>query len=272
MIVNGKREPIGGWGREHVEPAPAAPAAPRPTGHRLVRVGLLTVTGVFLVMAAWELTLLVPLMKDAVGWGAHSDFGFYRSIGERWLATGQYYLPEQLVGPYPFVNDTVVLYPPIALYLFVPFVFLPGFLWTLIPASVVVYALNRWRPAMWTWPFLAFAVFWHEDLNDVLQGSNVWFVGAVAGGLLWGWPSMLIFLKPGWLPFAVLGIWKRGWWVGLAVVVLLSLPMLPLWFDYVKALGNLQGISWYKSWGVWPMMVAPLVAWLGRTRYRETGC
>jgi hypothetical protein len=81
---------------------------------------------------------------------------------------------------------------------------------------------------MWTWPFLAFAVFWHEDLNDVLQGSNVWYIGAAAGGLLWGWPSMLFFFKPAWLPFIVLGMWKRGWWLGLVVVTLMSLPLLPL--------------------------------------------
>jgi hypothetical protein len=110
----------------------------RSTRERAIRIALLTTTGFFLVAAAWELPLLIPLMTDAVGWGPHSDFGFYRSVGETWVNTGQFYLPEQLAGPYQFVDNVPVLYPPLALYMFVPFALgVPGPVWTLIPASVV---------------------------------------------------------------------------------------------------------------------------------------
>ena len=77
------------------------------------RIVALTLTGVLLVVFAWELAYLFPYIasQDAVG----TDHTFYREVGQRWLDTGVYYLPHQLAGPYQVQADVDVLYPPLAL-------------------------------------------------------------------------------------------------------------------------------------------------------------
>ena len=57
-------------------------------------------------------------------------------ITRNWVDTGEFYLPHQLAGPYQVQTLVDVLYPPIALYLFVPFLVLPAVLWWAIPMSV----------------------------------------------------------------------------------------------------------------------------------------
>src|SRR4249919_2944324 len=48
------------------------------------------------------------------------DFRLYQDATARWLASGQFYEPYQLAGPYP-ISAGDILYPPVALWLFVPF-------------------------------------------------------------------------------------------------------------------------------------------------------
>ena len=238
--------------------------APGSTGIRWVAQRV--ATGVLLVMATWELPPLVQAMAGRIGWASGSDFAVYRSIAQRWLDTGTYYLPEQLAGPYQIVLNRDVLYPPTALYLFVPFIWLPAVLWWAAPLGILGYAFWRWRPVAWTWPLLAFGLFWPRTQGALLLGNtDLWIAAAVAGGFLWGWPAMLVALKPTFLPLALAGAPRRPWWAGWALLALVSLPMLPLWADYLVTLRN-SGIPWTYSLASVVLPILPLVAWAGRQR------
>jgi hypothetical protein len=230
------------------------------------RVALLTVTGVFLVGAAWEVPIMLGLINTP------PDADFYREAGQRWLSTGSFYLPGQLTGPYTIVLNRDVLYPPIALILFVPFALgLPAPLFWAIPLGVAAYAGWRWRPAMWTWPLLAAILFWKQTLAVLLLGnSDLWIATAIAGGLLWGWPAVFVVLKPPFGLLALVGVRHRSWWIAAALMGALSLAMLPLWLDYLATLHN-SGVPWLYSLGGIPIALAPLIAWAGRTPLRNPG-
>jgi len=216
--------------------------------------------GVLLVIAAWEWLQPQAPGSPVVG----QDFAFYRDVAQRWLATGAYYLPDQLTGPHQLALMRDVLYPPTALYLFVPFLWLPAFLWWAIPLGLLAYAFWRWRPAAWTWPLLAFGLFWPRTQGMLLFGNtDMWAAAAVAGGFMWGWPAALVTVKPIFLPFALAGAPRRAWWVGWAVCALASLLFLPLWFDYLVTLRN-AGIPWTYSLANVVLPLMPVVAWAGR--------
>jgi hypothetical protein len=95
----------------------------------------------------------------------------------------------------------------------------------------------------------------------------MWVAAIVAVGLRHPWASAFVLLKPTFAPFALIGIRRRSWWVGLAALVAVSLPMLPLWFDYLSAMQN--------NVGEWPpgfvysipdylLVLVPVVAWVAR--------
>jgi len=227
-----------------------------------VRTAILVVTGVILVIAAWEAIFLWRYVGDQHALG--TDFVFYRGIGQRWLDTGTFYLPRQLAGPYVVAADMDVLYPPIALLLFVPFVFLPWPAWWLIPVGGVAWAVLWWRPAPWTWPILAFLVAWPPQLANIFYGnSDTWIIAAIAGGLAIGWPGVFVLLKPSLAPFALAGIRRRSWWVAALLLGLISLAMLPLWLDFPVAIRNSDVGATYSLQDLPPMFI-PVVAWLGR--------
>ena len=66
------------------------------------------------------------------------DFVLYRDAAARWLAGGPYFEPYQLTGPYPITAGDV-LYPPVALWLFVPFTILPAVPWWVVPIGVTAW-------------------------------------------------------------------------------------------------------------------------------------
>ena len=224
--------------------------------------------GVFLVAAAWEVPLTV---RDAnrLGELAGQDFAFYRDVAQRWLETGGFYLPGQLAGTYQIALMQDVLYPPNALYLFVPFVWLPAVLWWAIPLGILGYAFWRWRPAPWTWPLLAFGAFWPRTQGSLMFGNtDMWMAAAVAGGFLWGWPAALVMLKPTYLLLALAGAPRRLWWAGWGLLAVVSLPLLPLWADYLVTLRN-SGIPWSYSLANTVLPLMPVVAWTGRNRHQQ---
>jgi hypothetical protein len=96
----------------------------------------------------------------------------------------------------------------------------------------------------------------------------MWLVAAVAGGLVWGWPGILVLIKPFLAPFALIGARKRAWWVGLAVAAALSVPLAASWIDYPTVITNARGIL-YEPLGYVPMLMVPIVAWIGRDRARS---
>jgi hypothetical protein len=91
------------------------------------------------------------LMRGEIGY----DATFYAMLGRHFLETGQAYFPSQS-SPYEAVG-MVNVYPPTALYLFVPASFTPLPLWWIIPLAVIGWSLYRLRPAWWAWPLMALA-------------------------------------------------------------------------------------------------------------------
>ena len=229
---------------------------------RVTRIAILTATGVLLVFAAWEFSFLWPYIgtQDAIG----TDHTFYVSIARRWLDTGQFYLPHQLVGPYVVRPDVDVLYPPISLLLFVPFVWLPYPLWWIVPGVVVGAVIWRLQPAPWTWPLLAFLVAWPRGISNVVYGnSDMWVAAAVSGGVLLGWPAVFVVIKPSVGFFALIGIRRRSWWIAAGFLAIVSLAMLDVWRQFLVAIAN-SDVRWWYSLEDMPPLFIPVIAWLGR--------
>ena len=221
-------------------------------------------TGVLLILAA---ILLVAIYRGAeirgeIGW----DAALYAHIGSHFLATGELYFPHQF-EPYHAV-DTVNLYPPTALYLFVPASFAPRILWWLVPLTIIAVSLRRLRPAWWSWPIMAAACVWPLHAPDVpvalVYGNTLmWTIAAMfaaasfRSGLAWA-----VLLKPTHMFMAL--PWATRSWRGLAVMVALSAVLLPLWFDWLAAMGNLTGAGgWFA---LSPAFAIPAIAWAARRR------
>ena len=196
------------------------------------------------------------------------DFVLYRDVAARWLTGGPYFEAYQLAGPYD-IRAGDVLYPPVGLLLFVPFAVLPAAvawpLWWGIPLAATAWAVSRLRPRPAVWPLLALCVVWPTTLLKTWTGNPaIWCVAALALGTLWYWPSVIVLLKPSLAPIALFGANRRRWWVALAVFVLLCLPFGSLWLDWVASVVNSRGGGPLYSTLEIPMLLLPLVAWLGR--------
>ena len=219
----------------------------------------MALTGVLLILAA---VLFVAIYRGAeirgeVGW----DAALYAQIGSHFLSTGQLYFPHQF-EPY-IAAHTVNLYPPTALYLFVPASFAPRILWWLVPLTIIVVSLARLRPAWWSWPIMAAACVWPLHAPDVpvalVYGNTLmWTMAAMfaaasfRSGLAWA-----VLLKPTHMFMAL--PWAIRSWRGLAVMVALSAVMLPLWFDWLAAMGNLSGAGGWVALS--PALAIPAIAW-----------
>jgi hypothetical protein len=223
------------------------------------RVGLLLVAPILGVGVAF-------LVGGAFMFAAHGgeDLATYLRHTSDWAAGRSFYSPRQLEGPY-LLQAGDSLYPPTAALLFLPFLAVPTLLWWAIPAIVVADALRRWRPAPWTWPILTLCLVYPRTLSLIIYGNpSMWITAGVASGLLWGWPAVFVALKPTLAPFALIGCRHRSWWIAGAGLAVLSLLFVPGWIQYAHALQNLRGQEWTYSLGDIPMVILPVVAWVGR--------
>lgn len=194
------------------------------------------------------------------------DYRYYLMVAQRWLDTGIYYTDRQLDGP--FVVQTLVdnLYPPHALYLFVPLLYLPWPLWWGIPLGIVAYVVWWCRPPVWSWPILALCVMFPKTINQVIYGNtDMWIAAFIAAGVRWAWPAVLVTIKPSLVIFAVIGIRSRAWWIAAIVLAVLSLPLLGLWLQYPTVMLN-STAQWYYSFGNLPFFILPVLAWLVSSR------
>ena len=96
----------------------------------------------------------------------------------------------------------------------------------------------------------------------------MWALAGVAAGLRWGWPAVILFLKPTLAPFALVGVRKPSFWVAGAAMLVVALVMMPLWLDYFTAIRNLR-IPWDYSLVSIPPMFIPIVAWAAATSATE---
>lgn len=207
--------------------------------------------------------LILPEVMNQ--WG--EDYGFFRDVAQRWVETGAFYNPHQLAGPYEAATAVDVLYPPIALYLFVPFVWLPAPLWWLIPIGIVAWHVIDARPAWWAYPVIALLLWFPRSESMVIWGSTgMWVAALVALALRFPVFGSWVLFKPTFAPFALVGIRHRAWWIGLGILALASVVMLPLWFDYVRAMTNNVGPwpgSVLYSLPDYVLVLIPVVAWRG---------
>lgn len=221
-------------------------------------------------------TLVVEVAIGVVVIGGAGDIGvdfrFYRDAAQRWLSEGSFYLPHQLEGPYRVTTLVDVLYPPTALLLFVPFTVAPPVVWWIIPMSVLAITIASWRPAMWSVPIMLALCLWVRAFGAFLWGNtDMWMAAAVAGGLRWGWPAVLIMVKPSLLPFIFVGIKRRSLLVAVIALTLGSIAVFwPLWLDYVQAIRNMEMRLDY-SLGSVTLLLVPVVAWFARDRAIEEG-
>jgi hypothetical protein len=234
-----------------------------------VTFSLMAVTGAILAIAAIELVYGVfgpPNWRQGIG----GDLTYYANLASRLFTGHGWYVDRQLHGPWQINFTDEVLYPPAAAWLFAPFIVLPVGALLLIAIAVMVLLIRSWRPAPWTWPLMALCLAWPLTLLKGISGTSTVFVMMGVGlGLRYRWPSVFILLKPSFLPLALIGIRSRGWWIGLGVLVLLSLPFLGDTLLYPKVMADSrssEGI--FYSLVDLPMILIPIIAWLGRTRLR----
>lgn len=226
-------------------------------------------TIVLLVLAAVETVALFRIIDDQQAVGV--DLEYYRFVAQRWLDSGVLYTDRQLSGPYQVQTLVDNLYPPHALYLFLPFLALPGVLWWMIPLGVIAAVVWWCRPAVWAWPILAAIVLFPKTPNQIIYGNtDMWITAFIAAGVRWGWPAVLVTMKPSLVPFAVLGVRSRAWWVAAAVLGVVSLPFLLLWLDYPRVMLNSSANAGY-SFSNLPFFVLPIAAWVVSTRRASVG-
>jgi hypothetical protein len=217
-----------------------------------------------LLVGAYTLIILFTGPGYAPGY----DFSIYRDAAVRWVHGGFFYYPEQVAGPYE-VLDGHVLYPPVALLLFVPFTILPAVLWWVVPLSIIAWRLMALRPSIWGWVAVLVLVCRPYDVQIVFAGTpTIWIVAILALAIRWPWVSALVLVKPTLLPFALVGIRTRGWWLALAVFGALCFLFASMWPDWISVVLNARGpfSGLLYSLKDVPLMFVPVVAWVARRR------
>jgi hypothetical protein len=232
-----------------------------PMVRRAVQRALLIVVA---VVFAIEVAIAVSVIGGAGDIGV--DYRFYRDAAARWLAGGGFYLPHQLEGPYVPITLVEVLYPPSALFLFVPFTVLPAVLWWLIPSAVMAYLIWSWRPSMWAVILSIVLLMPVRSFGAFLWGNtDMWIAASIAAGLRWGWPAVLIAIKPSVFPFLLVGVRRRSFWVAGAIFAVANLLLWPVWLQYLTVVRN-QEIRADYALGSVTLLLIPVVAWLARRR------
>lgn len=196
------------------------------------------------------------------------DFDTYLNAAGHWAQTGEWYRPYQLEGPYDvwgFQHGSgPILYPPTAILLYLPFQVIPHPLYWLVPLVGTAAIVVSHRPPWQAWPLIVgLAIYPGAVINTAWNGNIVmWGLFFVALATRWPFFGSWVLLKPTLAPFALVGIWRRQWWLGLGVLALASLPFAYLFADYVTVLRNAQtadGIVFYAT--AWLVMLIPLIAW-----------
>jgi hypothetical protein len=231
-----------------------------------------TATAVAWICAGFAaLFVAAAIIETAIG---TTQFGWWRSPGidlqiyldasRRLLSGGAWFLDRQLGGPYELQMGDI-LYAPVAVWLFAPFLVLPAILWWAIPVAIVTTSIRHWRPAPQAWPFMAACLIWPFTPARFITGNPViWVAAFAAAGLRFGWPGAMVWLKPSLFPFAAIGIRHRGWWIVVAALAIGSLPFLAVTRQWVTVVLDGRGGGLLYSAVDVPTVLIPVLAWLGR--------
>ena len=205
-----------------------------------------------------------PAWHDLLG----MDHRIYDEAVVRWLHGDGFYYPQQIAGPYVIAQGHV-LYPPTALMWLLPGAFLPDIMWFGLPPLILLAVIAWHRPTRWAWPAMAGLLAITDTAQMLVSGTpTTWIAVAMAVGTLWRPAFALVLLKPTLLPFALLGLRHRGWWVVVAALAAVSLAMLPMWVDYLRVVMNARGplaTPLYSGKDV-ALVLIPIVAWVGGRR------
>jgi len=226
-----------------------------------------------LVAIAILIVRLIPLLGTGptVNGYLAVDYDLYMDATRRWMAGGEFYQPYQLVGPYP-ITPGDILYPPVVLWLFVPFTVLPAALWWFVPLGLTVWVIWRLRPGFVVWPLLALCVVWPPTTVKVVTGNPViWAMTAMALGVVYLGAAVFVLIKPSLAPFAFFGAWSRRWWIVLAVFAVMCIPFGSMWSAWLTTVVNSQGGGLAYSVQEIPMLALPLIAWVARRRPVPSG-
>lgn len=207
---------------------------------RLVRFALVSLTCALLLAVAVEIVATwIPAVQRGeapIGY----DLNIYVERTRSWLDGNGFYLPRQLDGPYTIQNGDA-LYPPPAILLFLPWALgLPPVLWWLIPLGITVVSIRRLRPPLWAAGVLVglVLVYGRTIIAIILGNPSIWVFAGILAGAAYGWPALVALIKPVLAPFALIGASRRSWWIGLAIVLILSLPFAGMWVDYARVLAD----------------------------------
>ncbi len=231
-------------------------------GHRRVIVGGVLAAGIVI-----DLALLAPSLAVVQALVQGGDLILLQSVTLQWQSGGDFYPAYQLVGPYQD-NGLMILYPPTALVLFLPFTVLPAVLWWLGPLAIIAGTIRYWRPRPTALVAIVICAASYPMIVVVNQGNpTMWIEAFVALGTRWPAFAALVFLKPSMFPFALLGIRHRNWWVVTALLAALSLVMLPMTIDWLTSMLNMRGgrSGLLYSLPDAVVLAIPLIAWVGRS-------
>jgi hypothetical protein len=214
------------------------------------------------------------LVARAIGLGWHGPIGqdleLYLGFTRNWLDGQGWYLPQQLVGSYVVEDINGNVYPPVLLYLLVPFALgAPLILWWVIPIGLIVLTLYRVRPAWWAWPVLAFAFCYPRTWTVLAIGNpSIWALAFAVAGAAWGWPAIGAALKLTLGPLALIGVNRRSWWVAAGLALFGALPFGATWIDYLTVVANTSSARGFGYVvGEWPIALALVAVVLsGRTK------
>lgn len=227
------------------------------------------IAGLLLIWIILELHSAASVLRAGLG----VDYRLYMESARRWLEGGSFYPAWQLAGPY-VLQEPAVLYPPLSVPFLAAFAFLPWPFWYLPPIIIIGYAVWRLRPGPWTRIGLLTLLAWPYVWTLTLFGNPSLWASAFLALAALGYPTAaFVLLKPSLFPFAAFGVWHRTWWLGLAVVVAMSMLTLPLWSQYITVMLNARGSQasiWYSLKDI-PLLAIPLVAWAGRQASRWRG-
>jgi hypothetical protein len=216
-----------------------------------------------LLVAAGRLAIWTQLQTPV-------DWELYRDAANRWQAGDAYFLPFQLAGPYTLGHGEP-LYPPVALWLLVPFTHLPAVLWWAIPIGILAATIAWWQPRGWPTVAIAACLATPVTQGIYLTGRpTMWIAAFFALGMVRGGWAVLVLLKPSVFPLALVGVRRRWWWVTAVAFLVLCLPFpLAFWRDWVTAVMNSGGGFYYSILDI-SILGIPMAAWLGRTRGRTS--
>jgi hypothetical protein len=222
---------------------------------------------VIAVLRAAQFISTIPDLSASIG----VDYQIYMSAATRWLHGETYFFAFQLAGPYHIIGGEV-LYPPVILWLLVPFTFLPAVLWWFVPVVLTLAAVRRMRSKPLGWAVAAFIMVLPIAQEPILWGNPVmWLVPAVAWGLFLGWPAAAVVVKPTLLPFLLAGLVRpRALVLGLIAMALLSLPFgIQVSLDWIMAIQN-SDLPLTYSIRQFGLLLVPVVLYLSGEASVET--